>query len=152
MTTLSANVCRVKRSFKPYQNEHVSRRPEKKAKNHVMLTWKLLWKSFSTTHLPFLYLIYPKILKAFQKTFPTKMKLTKCLAAEKKMRHWKRKESGGEKAKSKSQDCCITFKPQNSLKILLSMHAPTLHTSLVYYIWIRRPWRVWPVNSFVESS
>ena len=99
MTTLSANVCRVKRSYKPYQNEHVSRRPEKKAKNHVMLTWKLLWKSFSTTHLPFL-LSNPKILKAFQKTFRTKMKLTKCLAAEKKK--WGiRSERRGEERKRK---------------------------------------------------
>ena len=40
-------------------------------------------------------------------TFPIKMKCTKCSAKEKKR--------GGEKAKSKSQDCCVT--------ILLSAHA-----------------------------
>ena len=33
------------------------------------------------------------------------MKPTKCPAREKKMRREKRKNKGGEKAKSKSQDC-----------------------------------------------
>ena len=42
------------------------------------------------------------------------MKPTKCPAREKKMRQEKRKKKGGEKAKSKSQDCCVTFKPQNN--------------------------------------
>ena len=55
----------------------------------------------------------PKILKAFLKTLPTKMKPTKCPARDKKMRQEKRKKRGGEKAKSKNQDCCVTFKPQN---------------------------------------
>ena len=56
--------------------------------------------TYSTTHLPFLS-SNPKILKAFLKTFPTKMKPTKCPAKEKKMRQEKRKKKGrGEKAKS----------------------------------------------------
>ena len=38
------------------------------------------------------------------------------------MRQEKPKKRGEEKAKSKSQDCYVTFKPQNYLKILLSMH------------------------------
>ena len=42
------------------------------------------------------------------------MKPTKCPAREKKMRQEKQKKKGGEKAKSKSQDCCVTFKPKNS--------------------------------------
>ena len=33
------------------------------------------------------------------------------------MRQEKRKKKGGEKAKSKSQDCCVTFKPKNYLEI-----------------------------------
>ena len=37
------------------------------------------------------------------------MKPTKCPAREKKMRQEKRKKKGGEKAKSKIQDCCVTF-------------------------------------------
>ena len=44
-----------------------SRRPEKKAKNHVTLTQKFPWKSCSSSYLPFLS-SNPKILKAFPKT------------------------------------------------------------------------------------
>ena len=58
-------------------------RPEKKAKNHVTLTRKGPWKFCFTTHIPFLS-TNPKILKAFQNTFATKMKPTKYLAREKK--------------------------------------------------------------------
>ena len=90
-----------------------SRTPEKEAKNCVTLTWKSPWKSSSIAHIPFLS-PNPKILKAFLKTLPTKTKPTKCPAREKKMRQQKRKKRGGEKAKSKSQDCCVTFKPKNS--------------------------------------
>ena len=36
-----------------------------------------------------------------------------------------RKESGGEKAKGESRDCCVNFKPENYLDILLSVHART---------------------------
>ena len=59
-----------------------SRTPQKKATNHVTLTWKFPWKSCSTPHLPFLS-SNPKILKAFLKAFPTEMKRTKCPAKEK---------------------------------------------------------------------
>ena len=66
------------------QNEHNSvKETEQKAKNHVTLTWKFPGKSCYTTHLPFLS-SDPKIIKAFLKTFPTKMKPNKCLAREKK--------------------------------------------------------------------
>ena len=51
------------------------------------------------------------------------MKPTKCSAREKKMRPEKRKKKGGEKAKRKSQDCCVTFKPKHYLKILLFAYA-----------------------------
>ena len=80
-TTFFANLCRVKRSFKPYQNEHNSVKDtgERSKKIHVTLTWK----SCSIAHLPFLS-PNPKILKAFLKTLPTKMKPTKCPAREKK--------------------------------------------------------------------
>ena len=56
------------------------------------------------------------------------MKPTKCPAREKKMRQEKRKKRGGEKVKSNSQDCCVTFKPKNSKKnpkSLFSAHART---------------------------
>ena len=41
----------------------------------------------------------------------------------KKMRQEKQKKRGGGKAKSKSQDFCVTFKPKNYLELLLSVHA-----------------------------
>ena len=37
----------------------------------------------------------------------------------------KQKKGEGEKVKSKSQDCCVTFKPKNYLEVLLSAHSPT---------------------------
>ena len=43
------------------------------------------------------------------------------------MRHEKQKNNNNkrreEKAKGKSQDCCVTFKPKNHLEIMLSMRA-----------------------------
>ena len=75
-----------------------SRTWEKKATNHVTLTWKFPWKSCPTTHLPFLS-SNSKILKAFLKIFPTKMKPTKCPAKERK---WgKKSEKEGEERKRK---------------------------------------------------
>ena len=71
------------------------------------------------------------MLKAFLKTLPTKTKPTKRPAREKKMRQEKRKKRGGEKVKSKSQDCCVTFKPKNYLEILLSAHARTLQANIL---------------------
>ena len=44
------------------------------------------------------------------------------------MRQEKRKKRGGEKAKSKSQDCCVTFKPE----ILLSAHARTSQADILH--------------------
>ena len=119
-----------------------SRTPEKEAENHVTLTWKPPWKSCSITHLPFLS-PNPKILKAFLKTLPTKMKPTKCPARGKKMRQEKRKKKGGEKAKSKSQDCCVTSK-------FCFLRMPELR-KLIFCIWIRRPRSVRPVNQVVVS-
>ena len=76
----------------------------KKATNHVTLTWKFPWKSCPTAHLPFLS-SNSKILKAFWKIFPTKMKPTKCPAKEKK---WgKKSEKEGEERKRR--DCYVTF-------------------------------------------
>ena len=48
------------------------------------------------------------------------------------MRREKGKKRGGEKAKSKSQDCCVTFKLKNYLKILLSAHARTLQADILH--------------------
>ena len=46
------------------------------------------------------------------------------------MRQEKRKKRAGEKAKSKSQDCCVTFKP--NLEILLSAHARTSRADILH--------------------
>ena len=48
------------------------------------------------------------------------------------MRKEKRKKKGGEKAKSKSQDFCVTFKPKNSVEILLSAHARTSQADILH--------------------
>ena len=135
-TTLSTNLCRVKRSFKPYQNEHDSvKETGEKAKNHVTLTRKFPQKSCFTTHLPFLS-PNPKILKAFPKTFPTKMKLTKINAQQKqKMRQEKRKKRRGEERKEKVAKFCF-------------LGMPELY-KLTFCIWIRRHRSSQSVNSFV---
>ena len=57
-----------------------------------------------------------------------------------KMRQEKQKKEGGEKAKSKSQDFCVTFKPKNLKFCFLRM--PQLHK----LIWIRGSLSVRPVN------
>ena len=60
------------------------------------------------------------------------MKPTKCPAREKKNEARKAKKKGGEKAKSKSQDRCVTFKPKNYLEILLSVHARTSQADILH--------------------
>ena len=60
-------------------------------------------------------------------------------------------KGGGEKVKSKSQGCCVIFKPKNYFKIVLSaLRMPELR-KLTFCIWIRRPQGVRPVNDFVLS-
>ena len=60
------------------------------------------------------------------------MKPTKCPARKKKKRQ--RGEDRGEerKPKTKSQDCCVTFKPKNYLQILLSTHVQTLQANILH--------------------
>ena len=48
------------------------------------------------------------------------------------MRQEKQKKRGGEKAKSESQDCCVTFKPKKFLEILLSVHAQTSQANILH--------------------
>ena len=48
------------------------------------------------------------------------------------MRQEKQKKRGGEKAKSKSQDCNVTFKPKNYLEILLSAQAQTSQANILH--------------------
>ena len=51
---------------------------------------------------------------------------------EEKMRQEKQKKRGGEKAKSKSQDCYVAFKTKNYLEILLSAHARTSQANVLH--------------------
>ena len=138
---MSANLCRVKRSFKPYQNERdsVKETGEKGKKNHVTLTQKFPWKS-CFTHLPFLS-SNSKILKAFPKTIPSKVKLNKFPAKEKKkMGHEKTREfmkRRGKQMQRKSKDCCVTFQPKKFCFLcMLKLR------KLTFCIWIRRPERL----------
>ena len=112
-----------------------SRTLEKEAKNHVTLTWKSPWKSCSIAHLPFLS-PNPKILKAFLKTIPTKMKPTKCPAKEKK---W------GIKIEKRGEERKVKVKTAVSLcQKFCFLCMPELH-KLIFCIWIWRLWSVWPV-------
>ena len=61
----------------------------------------------------------------------------------------KQKKGEGEKVKSKSQDCCVTFKPKTMLKFCF-LRMPELR-KLIFCIWIRRAPSVRPVNRFVVS-
>ena len=45
---------------------------------------------------------------------PTNTNAQQKVKKKKKKKKKKTKKEGGDKAKSKSQDCCITFKPKNS--------------------------------------
>ena len=50
----------------------------------------------------------------------------------KKNEQEKRKTRGGEKGKSKSQDCCVIFKPKNYVEILLFAHARTSQADILH--------------------
>lgn len=100
-TTLSANFCRVKRSFKPYMNKHDSVKEAKaKANKHVTLTHILPWKSWFTTHLPLLS----------WNTFTHWNEAYYMLSKRKKWGKKKREKRDGEKVKGKNQNYCVTFK------------------------------------------
>ena len=43
-----------------------------------------------------------------------------------------KKEGRRRKAKSKSQDCCVTFKPKNYLEILPSVYARTSQANILH--------------------
>ena len=60
------------------------------------------------------------------------MKPTKCPARGEKNEQEKWKKRGREKGKSKSQDCCVTFKPKNYVEILLSAHAQTSQADILH--------------------
>ena len=123
-----------------------SRTPEKKAENHDTLTWKLLWKSCCTTHLPFLS-SHPNILKAFLKTFPTKMKPTQFPEQEKKGGKKSEKRGEEKKQKVKVKTAVSLLEPKTISKFCFSQ-MPELH-KLIFCIWIRWQQSVRSLNGFV---
>ena len=91
---MSANLHRVKRSYKPYQNEHNSvkdtgAKGKKPCNMDLKISMKILFHCPPTFLSP-----NPKILKAFLKTFPTKMKPTKCPAKKNEIEARKAKKEG----------------------------------------------------------
>ena len=115
-----------------------SRRPKKKAKNHVTLTWTFPWKSCSTTHLPFLSKNFSHQNEAFW--MPSKRK------------KWgKKSQKGGEerKRKVKVKSAVSLFNPKPVSKFYF-LHMPEL-CKLMVCIWIKRLQSVQPVNGFVVS-
>ena len=132
-----------------------SRRPDKKAKKKTCNTdWpetgalKFPWKPCSNTHLPFLS-SDPKILRAFPKPFPTKLKPLN--AQQKKKWCGKKSERRGEERRTKinSQDRCVVvvffFNPKTKICFLRMPGLP----KLIFCSWIRRPRSVRPGNRFV---
>ena len=86
---------------------------------------------------------------SFLKTFPTKMKPSKCPAREKK---WgKKSQKGGEerKRKVKVKSAVSLFNPKPVSKFYF-LHMPEL-CKLMVCIWIKRLQSVQPVNGFVVS-
>ena len=149
-TTLSANLCRVKRSFKTYHKEHDSvKETQKKAKNHVRLTGKFPWQSCFTTHLPSLS-SNTKVLKAFPKTFPTKIKPAKCATRRKKMRQEKRKKIGEERQRKEKVKTAVSLLNPKTIFKFYFLRKPELH-KLIICMCIRGPQNVHPANSFVVS-
>ena len=135
----SASLCGFKRFFKLYQSEHDSvKETREQGRKPCNIDPKISVKTLIcfTTLLPFLS-SNPKIVKAFPKTLPTQMKPSKCPAREKK-RQEKRKKRERKKVKRKSQDCFVTFKLKNYLKIFLSVNAWTFH-KLIFCMCIIRP-------------
>ena len=139
----------MKGSFKANQNEHNSVKDTgKKGKKPCNIDLKIPWKTCSTAHLPFLS-PNPKILKAFLKTLPTKMKPTKCPAREKKWGKKSEKRREERKRKVKVKTAVSLLNPKTISKFCF-LRMPELR-KLIFCIWIRRPRSVRPVNRFVVS-
>ena len=148
-TTLSGKLCRVKRSFKPCQIEQNSVKDTgEKGKKRCNTDLKICMKIFFhyPPNFPFIY--NPTILKAFLKTFPTKVKPTKCPAREKHdMKSKKRGEERKWKVKVKTDGLLLNPK---TIQTFCFQCTPELY-KLIFCIWIRRPQSVGPVNDFVVS-
>ena len=125
-----------------------SRTPEKEAKKHVTLTWKSPWKSCSIAHLPFLS-PNPKILKAFLKALPTKMKP---LNVQQEKEKWSKKSEKRRKERKRKVKVktAVSLINARTISKFCFLRIPELR-KLIFCIWIRRPRSVRPVNGFVVS-
>ena len=136
----STSLYGFKRFFKLYQNEHDSvKETREQGRKPCNIDPKISVKTLIcfTTLLPFLS-SNPKIVKAFPKTLPTKMKPSKCPAREKKKARKAKEEGKKESEKKKSRLLNVTFKLKNYLKIFLSANAWTFH-KLIFCMCIIRP-------------
>ena len=113
-----------------------SSRPEQKAKTHEKLTWKILEENLVPLHTHYFFHLILRSPKFSQNAFPTKRKPGKC-PEKKKNGARKAKEEGGRRVKGKSQDCCVTFKPNKLSRNFAPAHAQTLEADI--YIWNKRP-------------
>ena len=97
---LSANFCKGKRPFKPYQNKHDSvKEARKKNPKKEMYSWHELPMKILFTTLPHFPPSNSSILKVFPKSFPIEIKHSYCPAKEKKEGQKRKKNRGGEKGK-----------------------------------------------------
>ena len=125
-----------------------SRRPEKKAKTWCnILTRKFSWKSSSSTLLPS-RLFNPKILKALPKTFPYKMKPSKCPATGKKWGEKSKRREEERKQKEKVKTAVSLLIPAKTILKFCFLCILALHKQ-IFCIWISRLQNVRPVNRFV---
>ena len=131
----------MKRSFKPYQNEHDSvKEAREKGKKPCNVEKKGPWQTCPTTHL-FFHLIPPQL-------FSLKWSLLK--AWKKKIKEARKvKQKGRRKGKKKVKTAVSLLNPNVKFCFL---HIPEL-SRLMCGICNKRLWsaHVWPVNSFLVS-
>ena len=139
---MSTNLCRVKLSFKPHQNEHNSAKDiGEKCKRPCNIEPKI------SMNILFHYPPNTKILKDFLKTFPTKMK-PKCPAKEEKGGNKREKRGEERKQKVKVKTVESLSHPKTILEFCF-LRMPEIR-KLIFCIWIRRPQGERPVG-FIAS-
>ena len=107
-----------------------SRPQRKKNTMYVTLNWKFPWKSYSSTHLPFLS-SNPKILKAFPKTISHQNEAYNVLNLQQKKRKAK-KERRRESEQWKVKTAVSLLNP--NLEILLFANAQTLQGYIFHLV------------------
>ena len=120
---------------------------KRRKKKHGKLARKFPWKSCSNTFQTLFSTNPGKILKPFQNLFQPKWSLLindQQKTKNNEARKVKQEGSQGEKAKEKSQDFCVIFKPKNYLGIFFS--------KLIFCTWIRRPQSVRALHSQTEKN